>query len=287
MPTENRSSNTEMVSVPFRREDRYIVVKRSDLDLLSPNDRDLAMTDLESALSLMSIWDCPAREYLVIESDWPEFEPAWAAIEARVTGKPAEQHQGATVTWDVAARIADIPGVHEALALFSEDPTGDAGASLVREVLEASKSMQHQGEPVAWMDPRSPRMHATISNEIKQHNLKFGGAPASAVNGYTIPLYTHTDPGEVERLKAELVESDHAFVRIASEAEQLRAQLAERDALLRDIRNSHGVMLMTHPPQDPWLNNRIDERIRAALSVGGAPSQQELTEDNPNGQTEP
>lgn len=48
---------------------------------------------------------------------------------------------------------------------------------------------QPQGEPVAWMDPRSPEMHATISNEVKQHNLKFGGAPSAAVNGYSIPLY--------------------------------------------------------------------------------------------------
>ncbi len=48
---------------------------------------------------------------------------------------------------------------------------------------------QPQGEPVAWMDPRSPEMHATISNEVKQHNLKFCGAPSAAVNGYSIPLY--------------------------------------------------------------------------------------------------
>lgn len=46
-------------------------------------------------------------------------------------------------------------------------------------------------EPVAWMDPRSPEMSATISNEVKQHNLKFGGAPSAAVNGYCIPLYRH------------------------------------------------------------------------------------------------
>ncbi|RQD17414.1 hypothetical protein [Pseudomonas aeruginosa] len=44
-------------------------------------------------------------------------------------------------------------------------------------------------EPVAWMDPRSPEMHATISNEVKQHNMRIGNAPASAVNGYSIPLY--------------------------------------------------------------------------------------------------
>jgi hypothetical protein len=35
--------------------------------------------------------------------------------------------------------------------------------------------------------------------------------------------------------------------------------------LLRDIQGSHGVMLMSYPPQDPWLNNRIDERIKGFL----------------------
>lgn len=56
-------------------------------------------------------------------------------------------------------------------------------------VLKNRPAAQPQGEPVAWMDPRSPEMHATISNEVKQHNLKFGGAPSAAVNGYSIPLY--------------------------------------------------------------------------------------------------
>ncbi|WP_201212808.1 hypothetical protein [Pseudomonas sp. S36] len=58
----------------------------------------------------------------------------------------------------------------------------------------AKAAKQHQSDPVAWMDPRSPGMHATISNEVKQHNTGFGGAPASAVSGYSIPLYTHPAP---------------------------------------------------------------------------------------------
>jgi hypothetical protein len=51
------------------------------------------------------------------------------------------------------------------------------------------------------MDSRSPQAHVTISNEVKQHNLKFGGAPASAVNDYSIPLYTHADLGEVDGMR--------------------------------------------------------------------------------------
>ena len=48
-------------------------------------------------------------------------------------------------------------------------------------------SAQPQGEPVAWMQPGQGGM--CISNEVKLHSLKMGGAPASAVSGYSVPLY--------------------------------------------------------------------------------------------------
>lgn len=68
----------------FQREDRYIVIKRKDLEAAPFKDRvnflqELAM--LEAHL--------PKREYLVIESGWPEYEPTWAAIQARVEGRAA------------------------------------------------------------------------------------------------------------------------------------------------------------------------------------------------------
>ncbi|WP_325948234.1 hypothetical protein [Pseudomonas putida] len=63
------------------------------------------------------------------------------------------------------------------------------------------------------MDSRSPQTHVTISNEVKQHNLKFGGAPASAVNDYSIPLYTHADPDEFDmRIRGGVTLRSHAKV---------------------------------------------------------------------------
>jgi len=85
MPTDNRSSNTEMVSV-MQREDRYIVIKRSDLAKIPGKQR------LEFSRASRIVHDrmfaagAPARQFLVIESDWPEYELAWASIEARVLG---------------------------------------------------------------------------------------------------------------------------------------------------------------------------------------------------------
>lgn len=87
-------NNNEMVSVPFKREDRYIVIKRSDLANVPVNYRSALVDPLTPLLAHL-----PSRECLVIESDWPEYVPTWAAIEARVTGKPAEQHHGEPYGW--------------------------------------------------------------------------------------------------------------------------------------------------------------------------------------------
>lgn len=82
------------------------------------------------------------------------------------------------------------------------------------------------------MDSRSPQAHVTISNEVKQHNLKFGGAPASAVNDYSIPLYTHADPGEVERLRTMFDQTDADLRSVTSDRDTLRA---EADRLRQEV----------------------------------------------------
>lgn len=88
-------TNKPMLSVEreFKREDRYIVVKRSDLDRI-PNRK--VVHAFLAALAEVSAHSVriPQREFLVIESDWPEFDPAYQMIEARMTGQPATQHQG-------------------------------------------------------------------------------------------------------------------------------------------------------------------------------------------------
>lgn len=100
MPTENRFSNTEMVSVPFHREDRYIVVKRSDLAKVPVAYRSALVDPLFHLQAHL-----PQRECLVIESDWPEYEPTWAAIQARVTGQPALQPHAEPIAWMVGTAI--------------------------------------------------------------------------------------------------------------------------------------------------------------------------------------
>lgn len=69
----------------FKREDRYIVIKRSDLEKVPFTYRRALIEPLKWLQTQL-----PDRKYLVIESDWPEHEPAWAMIEARMNGTQPE-----------------------------------------------------------------------------------------------------------------------------------------------------------------------------------------------------
>lgn len=225
MPTENRSSNTEMVSVP-RQQLQAWQERFSKAQMFQQS------TEIKAALAQ--------------QSPQPQAEPV------ALQRKP----------WNGLLATADnLRGEGWNACL---DEIAKLGPLYTRPV---------QGEPVAWMDPRSPQMHATISNQVKQHNLRVGGAPGSAINGYTIPLYTHADPNlrwkavadeqmrviehlkeEVERLRTELEEwkkrcqynADTAHD-VGRERDTLRAQLAERDALLRDIASGYWELAIELP----------------------------------------
>ncbi|HDP3384648.1 hypothetical protein [Pseudomonas aeruginosa] len=107
-------------------------------------------------------------------------------------------------------------------ARLHEVATACATAEQERDAALARVAELENQEPVAWMDPRSPEMHATISNEVKQHNMRIGNASASAVNGYSIPLYAapvaqaqHSVPDGLRELLEILVVSDLRKIRYA------------------------------------------------------------------------
>lgn len=53
------------------REDRYIVIKRSDLT--------------ETELDHLTLLEFPQRAAVVVEADWPEYEAVWRMIETRAS----------------------------------------------------------------------------------------------------------------------------------------------------------------------------------------------------------
>lgn len=66
--------------IPFEREDRYIVIKISHLhcaDALINVARELTLRNFLDAQEIIPV------EAVVVEADWPEYEPVWKMIEAR------------------------------------------------------------------------------------------------------------------------------------------------------------------------------------------------------------
>ncbi|OUM28008.1 hypothetical protein B8W70_15535 [Pseudomonas sp. 1239] len=108
---------------------------------------------------------------------------------------------------------------------------------------------QHQGEPVAF--------YREFVDGREYCEKPF-------TNDWT-PLYTHAEPGEVERLRAELESVKSSRDAFAQNAIDLRAQLAERDALLRDINKRHSSGVDFDLPAD--LAARV-----TALSASAEPS---------------
>lgn len=110
------------MSNEFVREERYIVFKISDVErYLTDKDRaNITMMKMEIDAGR----DCankPPFKGLIVEADWPEYEPTWKAIEARVTGaQPAPSTKDAIID-DLQSQF-DSDGITE----------HDSGDALIR-----------------------------------------------------------------------------------------------------------------------------------------------------------
>ena len=75
------------MSTEFEREERYIVFKLSDVEEhFTPGEKQqLARLEEVQRVGREEAGK-PLLRCVVVEKDWPEYEPTWKAIEARVTG---------------------------------------------------------------------------------------------------------------------------------------------------------------------------------------------------------
>ncbi|MFG0499654.1 hypothetical protein ACF8MH_20340 [Pseudomonas sp. YQ_13] len=155
MPTENRSSDTEMVSVPFQREERYVVIKVSKMHP-HPTFRAKHLSALKREHE-DALVDC-----VVVERDWPEYEPTWAAIEARVTGQPAPQPHPEPIAWMVGT----------AFWWTKEEAERDAAATGLPIVglgpMTCSTEVEQLREVIKHSDANIMRQSMRISNQRAQ-----------------------------------------------------------------------------------------------------------------------
>lgn len=113
--TNDLAALSEAATEPFRREWRYIVVKRKHITA----EQEIALMEIINSFNL------PELECAVVESDWPEYEPVWRMIENRVNTYRAgrlvlidrermrERVARAICHADPAVRMGDAKGVVE------------------------------------------------------------------------------------------------------------------------------------------------------------------------------
>ncbi|UVM65084.1 hypothetical protein LOY34_17270 [Pseudomonas sp. B21-009] len=132
-----------------------------------------------------------------------------------LVSQPAAQHHA-----EVATAICR--------GCFTEQPKGVPCQTCAE--VEAKRSAQHQGEPVAHM---YRALHDGLDSFVC-----LGKPGASGPNYEAVPLYTHADAGEVERLREDRRLLNALCDERFHELSGLRAQLAERNALLLRITGS-------------------------------------------------
>ena len=164
------------------------------------------------------------------------------------------------------------------LAAHSTGPSLERDtAEELRDALE--KPAQHQDEPVAYFwRHNAEHEHGIARNyqELTRERPDVNSEWLSNVHEI-IPLYTHADSGEVERLREgmkyeseraalcleELQECESQRDEFYAEITGLRAKLADRDALLLEIRGQSG---------SSWLRGETQHKLDAALSASAEPS---------------
>ncbi|MFJ7007638.1 hypothetical protein [Pseudomonas putida] len=205
MPTENRSSNTELVSVP----EGFMLVERS---IWTEQQVEAAtacitrlkgvptMTDRALAMAAIDAAQCTAPDIALSDL------------------MPAPQPHAEPIAWMVGT----------AFWWTKEEAERDAAATGLP-VVAIGPMPTRQGEPAWFMTEGGvSAMHAKAKARSDQQGLD--------TSSYCVPLYTHADHGEVERVKAE--HRKHAAELIASrglireERDALRALLVEALAFL-------------------------------------------------------
>ena len=123
----------------MKREDRYLVFKRTDIQRYLNPTAQKTLSEIEKTIT--GVRRGQRREELqcvVVEKDWPEYEHVWELIRLRV--------EKATIPPETVQGVVDAPGVDAALRAFTEDATSDNAFFLVLAIMEACLPRQDGGD---------------------------------------------------------------------------------------------------------------------------------------------
>jgi len=243
MPTENRSSNTEMVSVPRHWVQHYA-------DLLEDRCGD------EKAEQVTTFLGQPAEQH-------PAY-PSEDELIANGLGYPIGKEDAVKLHY--AGYRSEVITILEAWEAIGHDIHVNPDK---QELMESLRNMaaicmahgfdmpaeQHQGEPVAL--PKRLPVRMPEGRSLPNGYAEAWNACLTEVEKLG-PLYAHTDPGEAERLREEIQSLRKALPNSTTELVDLRAQLAEGNVLLREA------------VKTPWTHD-VRGKILAYLSANAAP----------------
>lgn len=157
----------------FKREIRYTVIKHNQLT-------ESQMQYLKNCIFGEGI---PTVEAVVIESDWPEFEPVWRMIEDRVSGAPVE---GGKSEYDALA------------AAMTANQTIDGVPRELLEVVARFVSSQADAFPLINV-PRGLRSEAL--DQVARELRALLDAPAKEQQWVSVEAFNRVS-SELEELKA-------------------------------------------------------------------------------------
>lgn len=135
------TTNQTIDGVPreFVREGRYIVVKPDYED-------DIRTERLRNYIEEMCFHtpDC-----VVVEADWPEYEPVWRMIEARVIGNPTELDAAKATISKLQGLVAELRALLDAPAPDNDDIESERGEalSIYDDAMEACAEVERDGVP--------------------------------------------------------------------------------------------------------------------------------------------
>jgi hypothetical protein len=149
----------------FRREDRYIVIKCSDMDKAPSDLRRSFLGQCRKLHDAMLTNGAPARSFLVIEKDWPEYEAAWQMIERRMTGAAPVVERQPTGQWRIPVNGDWFYGSHaqcvreraEYESTFTDLDREEAGAVVPEQI--------HSGTPPELAELQATIARLTAENE--------------------------------------------------------------------------------------------------------------------------
>lgn len=131
----------------FKREPRYIVFKITDVQRYCSEFNSNAIMRVGSIIAEGRALDGkPPFNAVVVEQDWPEFEPVWAMIEARMTGTQTEVERQLA---ESQAREVGLREVLEAVQGVMDESAGVVDWHLNGEVATWGKLLPEVGEALA------------------------------------------------------------------------------------------------------------------------------------------